>query len=186
MNPSDFQKGGKGMNISYAIVQSYLGWMLVAATPLGICTIIFGDSPDLLYEQLAKRFPQAILVKGDLSFSQWVNQITSFLENPSRGLRLPLDIQGTAFQKQVWMALSDIPCGTTVSYSDIAACIGSPKAVRAVASACASNQIAVAIPCHRVVRSNGDLAGYRWGLERKRKLLERESENGSFTGKSPE
>jgi AraC family transcriptional regulator of adaptative response/methylated-DNA-[protein]-cysteine methyltransferase len=177
MKPSDYQKGGKGMSISYAIVSSNLGWVLVAATPLGICAIDFGESHALLVKHLAQRFPNAHLAPGAAPFSEWVTQVLSLLESPSRGLNLPLDIQGTAFQRRVWLALQAIPCGTTASYTEIATRIGSPKAVRAVASACASNNLAVAIPCHRVVRSNGDLAGYRWGLDRKRKLLELEKES---------
>jgi AraC family transcriptional regulator of adaptative response/methylated-DNA-[protein]-cysteine methyltransferase len=167
-------KDAEDLQIVYAVAQLYLGWVLVAATRAGICAIDLGEAPDVLEKRLAQRFPGAQLSQGDAEFSHWVAQVLSFLESPGRGLNLPLDIQGTAFQRRVWMALRTIPSGSTASYTEVAQQIGSPKAVRAVAHACASNQIAVAIPCHRVLRSNGDLGGYRWGLDRKRALLERE------------
>jgi AraC family transcriptional regulator of adaptative response/methylated-DNA-[protein]-cysteine methyltransferase len=174
MKPSEYKQGGKGLPIAYALSQSYLGWVLVAATPTGICAIDFGEQPETLEIRLRQRFPEASLKKDEAAFAGWVAEVLSFLESPGRGLNLPLDIQGTAFQRQVWSALSSIPSGVTASYADIAVKIGSPTAVRAVAQACAANRIAVAIPCHRVIRSDGGLGGYRWGLERKRALLERE------------
>lgn len=174
MKPSDFQKGGDGMEISFAISPSYLGLVLVAATATGICLIIFGDRPEVMEKELNRRFPKAHLKDANSTFKDWVNQIISYLQHPGRDLNLPLDIQGTAFQRRVWAALREIPAGSTASYSEVANRIGNPKAVRAVASACAANNLAVAIPCHRVVHSNGGLGGYHWGLERKRALLEHE------------
>ncbi|OGO06970.1 MAG: 6-O-methylguanine DNA methyltransferase [Chloroflexi bacterium RBG_13_56_8] len=176
MRPKEYRSGGQGVSIHYAIVQSYLGWVLVAATDQGICRIDFGDTPEALHARLETSFPQADLLADDPDFPKIVAQVLGFLEKPKRGLRLPLDIQGTAFQRRVWNALQAIPAGTTASYGEIATNLGNPKAARAVARACGSNNIAVAIPCHRVVRSDGGLGGYRWGVERKRALLERESE----------
>jgi AraC family transcriptional regulator of adaptative response/methylated-DNA-[protein]-cysteine methyltransferase len=162
------------MRIRFAIVDSYLGLALVAWTEKGLCAITLGDDQNVLTEDLRKRFPKAESVEMAPHFGETVERVVAFLESPRTGLELPLDIRGTAFQQRVWMALRAIPSGSTVSYGEIAARIGNPRAVRAVATACASNSIAVAIPCHRVVRKNGDLAGYRWGLERKRALLDRE------------
>ena len=162
------------MRIRFAIVESYLGLALVAWTEKGLCAITLGDDQNVLTEDLRKRFPKAESVEMAPHFGETVERVVAFLESPGTGLELPLDIRGTAFQQRVWMALRAIPSGSTVSYGEIAARIGNPRAVRAVATACASNSIAVAIPCHRVVRKNGDLAGYRWGLERKRALLDRE------------
>ena len=162
------------MRIRFAIVESYLGLALVAWTEKGICAITLGDDQQALLHDLRKRFPKAESVENVPHIGETVERVVAFLESPRTGLELPLDIRGTAFQQRVWMALRAIPPGSTVSYGEIAARIGNPRAVRAVATACASNSIAVAIPCHRVVRKNGDLAGYRWGLERKRALLDRE------------
>jgi AraC family transcriptional regulator, regulatory protein of adaptative response / methylated-DNA-[protein]-cysteine methyltransferase len=147
----------------------------VAATDRGICSILMGNDPDALVRQLQDRFTNADLIGGDAAFENLIATVIGFIEAPQTGLDLPLDVRGSAFQHRVWQALREIPAGTTMTYSDIAAKIGSPRATRAVAQACASNGIAVAIPCHRVVRKNGDLAGYRWGIERKRELLTRES-----------
>jgi AraC family transcriptional regulator, regulatory protein of adaptative response / methylated-DNA-[protein]-cysteine methyltransferase len=178
MKASQYRKGGEGMHIRSAVVQSsYLGWVLVAATDRGICSITLGDTPETLRERLRMRFPQAEFRESDSGFADVLAKVIALIESPRVGLELPLDIQGTAFQQRVWMALRDIPVGTTLSYRELAAQIGSPKAVRAVATACAANPVAVAVPCHRVVRSDGNLAGYRWGLERKRALLEREADN---------
>lgn len=174
MTPSAYRAGGKGMTIRFALGESSLGSILVAATEKGICAITLGDDPNVLLKDLQNRFPKAELIGADAAFESWVAQVVVLVERPSAGLSLPLDIQGTAFQRRVWEALCTIPCGTTVSYADIATQIGSPKAVRAVAQACGANKIAVAIPCHRVVRTDGALSGYRWGIERKRDLLERE------------
>ncbi|MGA7826337.1 MAG: methylated-DNA--[protein]-cysteine S-methyltransferase [Geobacteraceae bacterium] len=154
---------------------SYLGWVLVAATKRGICSITLGENPEALQEELRKRFPEAEFQEGDAAFADMVGKVVALIDSPRIGLDLPLDIQGSAFQQRVWQALQKIPAGTTVSYRELAGRIGNPKAVRAVATACAANPLAVAVPCHRVVRSDGDLAGYRWGLERKRALLEREA-----------
>jgi AraC family transcriptional regulator of adaptative response/methylated-DNA-[protein]-cysteine methyltransferase len=176
MKPSEYKKGASGKNITYAVSQSYLGWVLVAATDLGLCAIDFGDLPDALEERLLHQFPKANFKKDDSHFSNVVSEVLSYLESPQKGFDLPLDIMGTAFQRQVWIALRQVPSGATISYSDLAKTIGKPKAVRAVANACASNKIAAVIPCHRVVRANGGLGGYRWGIERKRKLLEQEHE----------
>ncbi len=175
MKPSEYQKRGEGISIRYAIVKSYLGWVLVAVTERGICKIDFGDTPEILQTRLKTNFPEAKSQDSDPTFTTIVAQTLAFLEAPEQGLTLPLDIQGTAFQRRVWAALRKIQPGATASYSEIANQIGNPKAARAVAQACAKNNIAVAIPCHRVVRSNGDLGGYRWGIERKQALLERES-----------
>ncbi len=175
MKPSAYQKGGRGVSIRYAIVQSYLGWVLVAATDRGICKIDFGDTPEILQTRLKTDFPEAEAQDDDPTFAAMVARTLAFLEAPEQGLALPLDIQGTAFQRRVWAALLNIQPGTTASYAEIAQQIGNPKAARAVAQACASNKIAVAIPCHRVVRSNGNLGGYRWGVDRKQTILERES-----------
>jgi len=176
MHPSDYRNKGAGIQIRFATVPCYLGWLLVAATAKGICAIIFADTPEDLEKSLQARFPKAEFTKGDSEFTTWVAQVLDFLESPQEGLHLPLDIQGTAFQRRVWAALQEIPVGETASYSDIAARIGNPKASRAVAQACAANPVAVAIPCHRVVRRDGSLGGYRWGKERKRLLLEQEAE----------
>ena len=174
MKPSEFRKGAEGIIIRYLVVESDLGWVLIGATERGICTIELGDSPDHLRRRLCNNFPKAVIIENDDELNQWVKQILAHLKNPHRKLNLPLDIQGTAFQRQVWQALREIPLGATATYAEIAETIGKPKAVRAVAGACASNKIAIAVPCHRVVRKNGGLGGYRWGNEKKRLILERE------------
>jgi AraC family transcriptional regulator of adaptative response/methylated-DNA-[protein]-cysteine methyltransferase len=176
MMPSSYQKGGAGEQIRYAIEPCSLGRMLVAATQRGVCTIEFADADGVLVDRLRARFPKARFEASDAPFKAWIGQILAYLDQPSGLLDLPLDVQGTVFQRRVWQALQDIPQGQTVSYTELAQRLGQPKAARAVASACANNQIAVAIPCHRVVRANGDLAGYRWGVERKAELLRREGE----------
>ncbi len=176
MQASRYRKGGDGMSIHFATARSYLGWVLVAATDKGVCAINIGDDPQSLREGLLARFPRAELQEIDPDFEELVAQVLALLESPRNGPDLPLDIRGTAFQRRVWMALRDIPAGSTATYAEIAARIGKPKAVRAVANACASNEIAVAVPCHRVLRSDGKLAGYRWGIERKRAILEKEAE----------
>ncbi len=175
MTPTNFRSGGIGTSIRFAIGACSLGSILVAATAKGICAILLGDDPEALGRDLQDRFPKAQLVGGDPDFEQWVAKVVGFVEAPALGLDLPLDVRGTAFQQRVWQALRAIPAGSTASYTDIAQRLGMPKAVRAVAQACASNTIAVAIPCHRVVRHDGTLAGYRWGVERKRVLLDREA-----------
>jgi AraC family transcriptional regulator of adaptative response/methylated-DNA-[protein]-cysteine methyltransferase len=175
MTPTKFRAGGKGVSIRFAVGECSLGSILVAASEEGICAILLGDDPDKLLEDLQDRFPNAQLLGGDEDFERWVAQVVGFIEAPAQGLQLPLDMRGTAFQRRVWQALRAIPAGSTATYADIARRVGAPKAVRAVAQACASNPIAVAIPCHRVVRKDGALSGYHWGVERKRVLLQREA-----------
>lgn len=175
MSPKDFRAGGVNTAIRFAVGECSLGAILVAASERGICAILMGDDPDALVRDLQDRFAKAELIGGDAKFEQWVARVVAFVEMPKLGLGLPLDVQGTAFQQRVWQALRQIPVGETASYADIARRIGAPKSVRAVAAACAANALAVAIPCHRVVRSDGGLSGYRWGIERKRALLERET-----------
>jgi len=175
MTPRQFRAGAPGQSIRFAVGQCSLGAILVAATDRGVCAILLGDDADALVRDLEDRFPKARLVGGDAAFEDWVAKIVGFVEAPALGLDLPLDVRGTAFQQRVWQALRDIPFGQTASYAEIANRIGAPKAVRAVAQACAANPLAVAIPCHRVVRQDGGLSGYRWGIERKRALLDREA-----------
>ncbi|WP_454007018.1 bifunctional DNA-binding transcriptional regulator/O6-methylguanine-DNA methyltransferase Ada [Alcaligenes sp. Marseille-Q7550] len=174
MPASAFRKAGQGATIRFAIAQCSLGALLVAESERGICAISLGDDPELLLRELQDRFQAAELIGADPGFNQRVAQVVALAETPSAGLALPLDIRGTAFQQRVWEILRSIPAGQTVTYTEIAQRMGQPRAVRAVARACATNALAVAIPCHRVVRQDGDLAGYRWGLDRKRSLLERE------------
>ncbi len=176
MTPSDWRAGGANTAIRFAVGQCSLGAILVAASARGICAITLGDDPDELVRDLQDRFPRAELVGGDAAFEGVVAKVVGFVEAPGLGLDLPLDVRGTAFQQRVWQALRTIPAGATASYTEIAQRIGAPKSVRAVASACAANAIAVAIPCHRVVRTDGALSGYRWGVERKRALLDREAD----------
>lgn len=175
MTPTTFRNGGKDAEIRFAVGESSLGAILVAQSDKGICAITLGDDPDSLVRDLQDRFPKANLIGGDAGFENLVARVVGFVEAPRIGLDLPLDIRGTAFQERVWQALRQIPAGQTASYADIARRIGEPKAVRAVAQACGANKIAVAIPCHRVVRNDGALSGYRWGVERKRALLEKEA-----------
>jgi AraC family transcriptional regulator of adaptative response/methylated-DNA-[protein]-cysteine methyltransferase len=176
MTPMDFRAGGAGASIRFAVGECSLGPILVAASGKGICAILLGDDAEALTRDLQDRFPNANLIGGDAEFERWMAQVVGFVEAPGLGLDLPLDIRGTAFQRRVWQALSEVPAGSTASYAEIAKKLGAPKAVRAVAQACAANALAVAIPCHRVVRTDGALSGYRWGVERKRTLLEREAQ----------
>jgi AraC family transcriptional regulator, regulatory protein of adaptative response / methylated-DNA-[protein]-cysteine methyltransferase len=171
MTPTAFRAGGDGASIRFAIGDCWLGSILVAASDRGVCAIMLGDDPDELARDLQDRFPKAQILGGDAEFERLVAVVVGFVERPSIGLDLPLDIRGTAFQRRVWEALREIPPGSTASYSEIAERIGRPSAVRAVGQACAANAIAVAIPCHRVVRTDGSLSGYRWGVERKGELI---------------
>ncbi len=182
MTPADFRAGGTNTEIRFAIGQCSLGAILVAQSRRGVCAILLGDDPETLLNDLQDRFPRATLVGGDRDFEKLVARVVGFVERPELGLDLPLDIRGTAFQQRVWQALRKIPAGATRSYAQIARKIGAPKSVRAVAQACAANALAVAVPCHRVVRSDGNLSGYRWGIERKRALLARESAPAAAPG----
>jgi len=175
MTPSNFRAGGPRREIRFAVGECSLGSILVAQSDRGICAILLGDDPDSLARDLQDQFPRANLIGGDAAFEQFVAKVVGFVEAPALGLDLPLDVRGTAFQRRVWQSLRKIPAGSTASYTDIAKRIGSPNSVRAVAQACGANALAVAIPCHRVVRNDGALSGYRWGVERKRALLEKEA-----------
>jgi AraC family transcriptional regulator of adaptative response/methylated-DNA-[protein]-cysteine methyltransferase len=175
MAPRAVRKGGEGAHMRFAVGQSSLGAILVATTIEGVCAILLGDDPGQLVRDLQDRYPRAEITGADAGFERTVAQVVGLVEAPGQGLDLPLDIRGTAFQQQVWQALRAIPAGETATYAQIAAAIGRPSATRAVAQACASNPLAVAIPCHRVVRTDGDISGYRWGVERKRALLAREA-----------
>ena len=177
MTPSQYRDGGLDARIEFALGQCALGAILVARSTRGVCAIWLGDDPDALLRELQDRFPRAELAGGDAGFEELVARVVGLVEQPGIGIELPLDVRGSAFQQRVWDALRAIPPGETASYAQIAQRIGSPKSVRAVAGACAANMLAVAIPCHRVVRSDGALSGYRWGVERKRDLLSREREN---------
>lgn len=174
MTASSYRKGGSNAKIRFAVGECSLGAILVAQSELGICAILMGDEPEALLEDLQRRFRKALLIGGDSAFEQVVAQVVGFVEAPQLGLGLPLDIRGTVFQQRVWQVLCEIPPGTRATYSEIANRIGAPKSFRAVALACGANPLAVAIPCHRVVRNDGGLSGYRWGIERKRALLDRE------------
>jgi AraC family transcriptional regulator of adaptative response/methylated-DNA-[protein]-cysteine methyltransferase len=175
MTPKSFQNGGANTVIHFAIGECSLGSILVAKSERGVCGVLIGNDPEALIRDLQDQFPKAELVGNESGYEQLVAKVVGLIEKPEVGLDLPLDIRGTAFQRRVWNALQQIPVGSTATYAEIAKRIGMPKAVRAVAQACGANSIAVAIPCHRVVRSDGAASGYRWGLERKRALLEREA-----------
>ncbi len=178
MTPTAYRMGGAGVKIRFAIGECSLGPILVAVSKRGVCAISLGDDPEQLARDLQDRFPEARLVGGDADFEGYVAKVVAMVEAPGLGLDLPLDIRGTAFQQRVWQALQEIPAGTTVSYAELAERLGDPCATRAVARACAANLLAVAIPCHRVVKKDGRLSGYRWGVERKAALLERERQGG--------
>jgi len=175
MTPTSFRDGGANTLIHFAIAECSLGSILVAKSERGVCAVLLGDDPLMLVRDLQDQFPKADLVGDERGYEDLVAKVIGLVEKPSVGQDLPLDIRGTAFQQRVWKALQQIPIGSTASYADIARTIGMPKAVRAVAQACAANHIAVAIPCHRVIKNDGGLSGYRWGVERKRTLLEREA-----------
>ncbi len=174
MTPTSYRAGGVNTEIRFAVGECSLGSILVAASARGVCAILLGDDPNELAHDLERRFPRAGLIGADASFEDTVAKVVGLIERPHVAVELPLDVRGTAFQQRVWQALRQIPVGCTASYSEIADAIGAPKSVRAVAGACAANALAVAIPCHRVVRTDGGLSGYRWGVERKRELLTRE------------
>jgi AraC family transcriptional regulator of adaptative response/methylated-DNA-[protein]-cysteine methyltransferase len=174
MTPTEYRRAGRGVEVKFAVGSCFLGNVLVAASERGVCAIFLGDDPESLLRELQDRFSRAELLPGDGRFNTWVSQVVGFIDGSLAELKLPFDVQGTVFQKRVWQALTEIPVGSTASYLEIAERLGDPKSARAVAGACAANPLAVAIPCHRVVRTDGSLSGYRWGVERKRALLERE------------
>ena len=174
MTPTAFRAGGAGTVIRFAIAACSLGAILVASTAQGICAILIDDDPDFLVRDLQDRFPKAELIGAEAEYEQVVSRVVGMVERPEIGLDLPLDVRGTAFQQRVWQVLREIPAGRTVSYAELAALVGLPKGARAVAGACAANALAVAIPCHRVVRNDGSISGYRWGVDRKAALLDRE------------
>ena len=175
MKPSNYRAGGANEELRFAIGQASLGAILVASSSRGVAAILLGDDPQELVRSLQDRFPKASLIGADRDYETLIAHVVGLVESPGIGANLPLDIRGTVFQQRVWQALQQIPAGQTVTYAEIARRIGSPKAVRAVAGACAANHLAVAIPCHRVVRADGSLSGYAWGVERKRALLGREA-----------
>jgi AraC family transcriptional regulator of adaptative response/methylated-DNA-[protein]-cysteine methyltransferase len=178
MTPTQYRAGGMNEQIRFAVGETSLGAVLVASSRKGVASILLGDDPDQLVRDLQDRFPKAHLIGADRDYEALVARVVGFVEAPCLGLDLPLDVRGTAFQQRVWQALQEIPAGQVVSYAEIARRIGAPKAVRAVAGACAANNLAVAIPCHRVVRTDGSLSGYAWGVERKRVMLAREAGSG--------
>jgi AraC family transcriptional regulator, regulatory protein of adaptative response / methylated-DNA-[protein]-cysteine methyltransferase len=175
MTPTQYRSGGANEDICFAVGQSSLGAILVASSTKGVASILLGDDPDALVRDLQDRFPNAHLIGGDTEYEALVARVVGFVEAPEIGLDLPLDVRGTAFQRRVWQALREIPTGQTVSYVEVSRRIGVPKSARAVAGACAANKLAVAIPCHRVVRTDGSMSGYAWGVERKRALLDKEA-----------
>jgi AraC family transcriptional regulator of adaptative response/methylated-DNA-[protein]-cysteine methyltransferase len=175
MTPSQYRAGGANEEIKFAVGQTSLGAILVASTKKGVAAILLGDDPDELVRNLQDRFPNARLIGADRDYETLVAQVVGFVEAPRIGLNRPLDVRGTAFQERVWKALQEVPAGATVSYAEIARRIGAPKSVRGVAGACAANKLAVAIPCHRVIRNDGSLSGYAWGVDRKRALIDREA-----------
>jgi AraC family transcriptional regulator of adaptative response/methylated-DNA-[protein]-cysteine methyltransferase len=175
MTPTRYRAGGAHEEIRFAVGQSSLGAILVASSAKGVASILLGDDPDALVRSLQDRFAKARLIGGDRDYEALVARVIGFVEEPGIGLGLPLDVRGTAFQQRVWQALTEIPVGQTVSYAEIARKLGLPKSARAVAGACAANNLAVAIPCHRVVRNDGSLSGYAWGVQRKRVLLDKEA-----------
>ncbi len=178
MKPKAYRSGGAGIVITYGITECILGWLIVAATNLGICSIEFGDDRAVLPRQIQNRFPKASLEKAGPGFTHLIEEVVEFICTPHDSFNIPLDIQGTAFQQRVWNVLRQIKPGETMSYTEVAERIGNPNAVRAVATACASNKLAVVIPCHRVISKDGKISGYRWGVERKKILLDIEREEG--------
>jgi len=185
MTPKTFRSGGQNELLTFSVADSSLGSILVAASEKGIAAILIGDDAENLTRELKKLFPKAEFVAGDRRFTRSLGRVIAMVERPEMPFELPLDIRGTAFQQRVWKALRDIPLGTTATYSEVAKKLDNPKAVRAVARACATNPLAIVIPCHRVVRADGDMAGYRWGIERKRRLLARESSGRGKSRRGP-
>ena len=179
MTPTQYRAGGTEAQVRFAVGECDLGTILVAATDKGVCAIELGDDPDELVRALQDRFHAAELVGDDAGFNELVARVVALVEHPTTNHDLPLDVRGTAFQERVWQALRTIPAGETRTYAQLAAELGAPSSVRAVAGACAANHLAVALPCHRVVRTDGSLSGYRWGVERKAALLEREATNAA-------
>ncbi|MFS8370452.1 bifunctional DNA-binding transcriptional regulator/O6-methylguanine-DNA methyltransferase Ada [Acetobacter indonesiensis] len=177
MIPKHYRKGGLHEVLYFAVAECSLGTVLVASSAKGVASILLGDDPDTLVRDLQDRFPKAELIGADADYEQSIAKVIGFIEDPKRGLDLPLDVRGTAFQQRVWQALRQIPAGETATYAEVAQKIGQPTATRAVAGACAANHIAIAIPCHRVIRNDGSLSGYRWGVDRKRSLLSREEKD---------
>jgi AraC family transcriptional regulator of adaptative response/methylated-DNA-[protein]-cysteine methyltransferase len=175
MTPTQYRSGGANEEIRFAVGQSSLGAILVASSTKGVAAILLGDDPDTLVRNLQDRFSEARLIGGDNEYEALVARVVGFVEAPEIGLDLPLDVRGTAFQQRVWRALTEIPVGETISYAELARRIGEPKSARGVAGACAANNLAVAIPCHRVVRKDGSASGYAWGVERKRASLDKEA-----------
>ena len=174
MTPGKLRRGGEGEVVRAALADCPFGRLLVGATERGVCFIGFGEPDDALLAELVRRFPRATIETGDAGLGETIRQVLHFLDEPAAALDLPLDLRGTAFQKRVWDALARIPAGETRSYAEVARMIGAPRAVRAVAKSCAANPVALAVPCHRVIGSDGALTGYRWGVARKQALLEKE------------
>lgn len=174
MTPAVYRRGGRGVRIGYTIVDCPLGRLLMAATERGVCAISLGDSDDALEAELRREYPEAEIHRDDAGLAGWTGMLLGYMSGPGRRLDLPLDVRATAFQWRVWEELRAIPCGSTRSYGEIARSIGRPTAARAVARACAGNRLALAIPCHRAIRGDGDPGGYRWGMDRKQRLLARE------------
>jgi AraC family transcriptional regulator of adaptative response/methylated-DNA-[protein]-cysteine methyltransferase len=175
MTPSTYRAGGDNERLLFAVAQCSLGSILVASSKRGVAAILLGDDPDPLVRELQDQFPRAELVGGDASYERLVARVVGFVESPRDAFELPLDVRGTAFQQRVWQALREVPPGTTESYASLAKRIGAPETSRAVARALAANKLAVVVPCHRIVRHDGSLSGYRWGAERKQRLLDREA-----------
>jgi AraC family transcriptional regulator of adaptative response/methylated-DNA-[protein]-cysteine methyltransferase len=178
MTPAAYQKGGKGMKLAYTIAKSPMGKVLVAATEKGVSAVYLGEAEHKLIGELRQEYPHAEIAPAKESYQRWVGEIVRQIEGKPSSLELPLDVQGTAFQRRVWQELQRIPRGTTRTYTQVAQALGQPKAVRAVARACASNPVSIVVPCHRVIRGDGNLAGYRWGLSRKEQLLSAERAGG--------
>ena len=174
MTPARYRKGAPGERIRYALADSSLGRLVVASTRRGVCLVAFGESDAELVAEVHRRFPRADVEPSPLAEEAWVAAVVALVDQPASGIDVPLDVRGTVFQRQVWAALREIPAGSTVTYAQLASAIGRPTATRAVAQACGSNPTAVVVPCHRVIGADGSLTGYRWGVARKRALLERE------------